>query len=368
MRAVLLVITALVMALSLSCGGAAEFPPTRIPRSVSAPKVVELPTDVRPTGMWGDWAAGIGRDGEVYLLNITDGERRQVTDDGHPKYEAVISDDYVAWTDRRRKIELPRSNGGTDTRYGNDIFLRNLNTGKERRITDVPAERKRLRVSGSRLVWQDNRNELEEGYTNYDIYAYDLETGRETPVAVAPGAQRFPAIYEDTVVWADNRNSPLKGTLRAGCGNCPDNTFDIYSYDFSTGEETLLSHSGGYNGAPSIHGRQVVWHGLGEDRTPYIKLLDLETGRERTLAGVESGAETPIISDGFVVWTAGEPCDVFFNPPSETRTGAFSYNLMTGEIRQISDYVEPHVLLHQDVALVVENCFGIIRLYSVFLE
>ena len=41
---------------------------------------------------------------------------------------------------------------------------------------------------------------------------------------------------------------------------------------------------------------------------------------------------------------------------------------MTGEIRQISDYVEPQVLLHQDVALVIENCFGIIRLYSVFLE
>ena len=70
-------------------------PCSRLP--LSGVKVVELPTDFRPTGFLGDRAAGIGQDGEVYLLNVTNGERLQVTDDGHPKYEAVISEDYMAW-------------------------------------------------------------------------------------------------------------------------------------------------------------------------------------------------------------------------------------------------------------------------------
>lgn len=147
------------------------------------------------------------------------------------------------------------------------------------------------------------------------------------------------------------------GTTKAGCGNCPDNPFDIYAYDFNTGEETLLAHSAGYNGPPSIHGRQVVWHGFGEDLEGYINLLDLETGRERTLAGVERGGERPMVSDGYVVWTVGEACDVITYRSSETRTGAFTYNLRTDEVREISNYAEPYVLLHQDVALVLEHCF-----------
>ena len=49
-----------------------------------------------------------------------------------------------------------------------------LNTGEQRSITDEPAERYALQISGSRLVWQDNRNELEEHPSHYDIYAYPV--------------------------------------------------------------------------------------------------------------------------------------------------------------------------------------------------
>ena len=367
MRAALLLITVAVMALCLSCSGSADPPPTPTPLQRSGSKVVELPTDFRPTEFVGDRTAGIGPDGEVYLLNVTNGERRQVTNDGHPKIEAVISGDYVAWTDQRRKIRLPGRDGASP-RYSTDIFLRDLNTGKERRITDVPAKRRGLRVSGSRLVWQDNRNELYERYTNFDVFAYDLETDREIPVAVAPGAQIGPAIFKETVVWADNRNSPTMGAPRPGCEKCPYNTFDIHAYDFTTGEKTLLADTGSYRGRPDIHGRQVVWHGFGEDRKPYIKLLDLDTGGERTLAGVESGAEWPKVSDGFVVWTAGEPCDVGSDPPTQTRTGVFAYNLRTDEVQQISTFREPQVLLHQNVALVIERCHFPLRTYAVILD
>ena len=263
MKTMLPLITVAVVALSLSCGGSADFPPTQTPLQWPDSKLVELTTDFRPTEFVGDGTAGIGRNGEVYLLNLSSREHRQVTNDRHPKIEAVISGDYVAWTDERRKIRLPGRNG-TGRQYSTDIFLRNLTTGEERRITDVPAKRKGLRFSGSRLVWQDNRNELHERYSDFDVFAYDLKTGREIPIAVAPGAQIGPAIFKETVVWADNRNSPTMGSPKAGCDRCPHNTFDIYAYDFTTGEKTLLAHTGSYRGRPDIYGRHVVWHGFGE--------------------------------------------------------------------------------------------------------
>ena len=92
--------------------------------------------------------------------------------------------------------------------FADDIFVLDLTTGEQRRITEAPANRYGLGISGHRLAWSDTRNELEEEYYNFDVYAYDLETDQEIPVAVRRGSQRSPVIYGDTVVWADNRNNP----------------------------------------------------------------------------------------------------------------------------------------------------------------
>ena len=74
----------------------------------------ELPTDFRPTEFVGDRTAGIGPDGGVYLMNVTNGERRQVTNDGHPKIEAVISGDYVAWTDQLSRAATKWTTGAEE--------------------------------------------------------------------------------------------------------------------------------------------------------------------------------------------------------------------------------------------------------------
>ena len=351
----------------VACDRPREVPPTPTPLSLADLRVVELSKDVRPTDLFGDKGVGIGSDGELYLVNITTGEMRQLTNDRHRKFEAVISADNVAWIDQRRKIELPRTDPATPY-FSDDIFLLDLSTGEERRITDEPARRHHLQISGSRLVWQDNRNELEEDGYHFDIYAYDLADGKETLVVLAPGAQQEPAVHGEIVVWADNRNSPVMGTIRAGCGNCPDNRFDIYSYNFSTGEERLLFESGYKNGSPSIHGQYVAWDEFREDGWADISLLDLGTGHKRTIAHGGRTRATPVVSSDFVVWTVRKDCDVIMDPPSEVQTGAFALNLKTNEVRQISNYVEPHALLHEGVALIHESCFGTFRVYAVFLE
>ena len=112
---------------------------------------------------------------------------------------------------------------------------------------------------------------------DFDIYAYDLVQDVEIPVAVVPGQQMAPAIHGDMVVWSDNRNRLEHAPSRAGCSNCPDNPFDIYSYNLKTAEERPLAETGGYNGWPSIHGQRVTWQRFQERNESAIVLLDLET-------------------------------------------------------------------------------------------
>ena len=235
--------------------------------------------------------------------------------------------------------------------------------------TGAPAIRKGLRASGSHRVWQDYRKGLQEGRRrDFDIYAYDLERDVEIPVAVVPGQQETPAIHGEMVVWSDNRNRPEDAPSRAGCSACPDNRFDIYSYNLKMAEERPLTQTGGYHGRPSIHGQRVTWQQFQERNESTIVLLDLDTGEQTIIGDGGRGGSSPMISEDYVVWTVAEPCDVLGIPPGKVHNGVYAYRLKTGEVRQLSNYVEPMVMLYANVALIAELCFGVRRQYAVHLD
>ena len=380
-------IVALVLA-ALACGQAPAASPTqdvRTPTPAPLPtshfaaqrptpialpnlKVVELGSDFWPTDLSGERSVGIGRDGEIYLANVRTGEMRQLTNDGYRKSRPVISGDTVAWTDQSREIETHDNNSRAARGLADDIFVLDLNTGETRRITEVPAKRSGLKISGKRLVWLDNRNEFGEHYTHRDIYAYDLEADEEIAVAVAAGAQHWVAIEGDRVVWVDNRNSAILGTDRSGCFQCPDNRFDIYLYDFTTGEELVLDDSGANNTMPDIYGNRVVWRDFDDEGRTAIRLYDIDTGEKRTLASPSlSGVDRPLVSGDYVVWTVGLACDVFDTPSTDGSTGAFAHDLRTGEVKQLSNYVEPSITLDGTVVVIHEACQVGGRAYAVFL-
>ena len=347
----------------------ARLPQLPTPLPLSEFQGTELVTDGWLTDMHGDRAVGITDDGEVMLINVRTGETRQLTDDGHQKWAVVLSSNHVAWIDQSRQFPVSKEEGRVE--FTDDIFVMNLHTGEQLRITDTPANRSHLRISGSRLVWEDSRNELRDDWENYDIYAYDIRNGQEVPVAIAPGNQKEPAIHGDIVVWSDNRNSAEVGTRAAGCHNLADRRCDIYSYDFATGEEKLLVQTGRNNGSPSIHGDLVAWQGYLEEGQSLIVMLDLGTGERRDIGLGGRSHARPLVSDSYVVWTVSEACDVG-GPSSfggnETATGAFAYRLDTGEVLRLSNYVEPTTLLHDNVAVVTEACFGAFRRYAVVLD
>ena len=330
-------------------------------------KVVELGFFARPMDVAGDRSVGIGPGGEVYLGNVRTGDVRQLTDDGHRKMQPVIYGDIVAWTDQSRGIETHDNNSFTHRGLADDIYVLDLNTGEKRRITEVPAKRRGLRISGNRLVWQDNRNEFGEHQSHFDIYAYDLETDEEIAVAVAPGPQSLGAIDGDRIVWSDDRNSGNLGADRASCFVCPDNRSGIYLFDFTAGEELLVDEPSTNYTSPDIHDHWVVWRGRDDKGRSTIRLYDLDTGETRTLASPRLGrVGGPLVSGNYVVWTVGWDCDV--EPwPTDLQYGAFAYDLRTGEVIQLSDYIEPSIAIDGDVAVINEGCLGFGSTYAVFL-
>lgn len=329
---------------------------------------IELDAHGLLTDIHGDNAVGTHDDGELWLTNIRTGESRQITDDGRYKWGAVLSATHVAWIAKGEKIQLPDEDGSKNTA---NVFVMDLLTGERRRITDVPAYRNHLRISGSWLVWQDNRNELQERRERYDIYAYDLSEDREIPIAVAAGHQKEPDIHGDVVVWSDNRNSPGIGTRTEGCHNLPDRHCDIYSYNLVTGEEKVLAQTGTNNGLPSVHGNLVVWQQYLEAGSSLIVLLDMSSGERRDVGSGGRSNTRPLVSDSHVVWAVKEPCDVGGLPGllgNKSATGAFAYRLDNGEVHSLSNYVEASAMLHDNMAVITEGCQIPSRRYAVFLD
>ena len=147
------------------------------------------------------------------------------------------------------------------------------------------------------------------------------------------------------------------GTTKAGCSNCPENGFDIYGLDLTTGEERVLVQSWYLNQAPDINGTHLAWQTHEPGRPAEVRLLDLAGGQVRTMGQGRSFFSGPSLSDRHVVWSTSWPCDVM-PMPDTALTGVYAGHLKTGEVLQLTDYVEPVVLLSGNMAIVIEYCWG----------
>ena len=129
-----------------------------------------------------------------------------------------------------------------------------------------------------------------------------------------------------------------------GCAECPDNRYDIYAYDFLTGEERVLVGDGFNNRASSLSGRLMGWLAINPHEPRSLKILDLTTGEERTVAEGISTYYGPMVSGDLVVWSSLFSCDVL--PKPREGLGVYAQSLETGETWQLSDYVEPIAAVH----------------------
>lgn len=228
-----------------------------------------------------------------------------------------------------------------DLRNGNyDIYMYDLSTSRETRITANESNQTYPSLYCDRIVWQDDRN------GQYDIYMYNISTSKETQISTSGRAQR-PKIYGDRIMWMDYRTrnegiyvhdlSTSKETRIISKGipqyiNMQGNLIvwhdlryispDIYMYDLSTSKETQIT-SNGEATFPNVYGNRIVWQEWREDVTTDIYMYDLSTSKKTQITTNKSSQYYPAIYGNKIVWRQGYDIYMYdLSTQKETRVTA----------------------------------------------
>jgi beta propeller repeat protein len=173
-----------------------------------------------------------------------------------------------------------------DNRNGNwDIYYKGVadSVTASQRITAGAADQAHPDIDGSTIVWQDYRN------GDWDIYGYDLNHGQEFVVYVDDYDsfdQTIPVVSGDWVAWQENRNGIL----------------NIYAKNLTSGDLIQVTDHERKQEHPAISGSMLLWedyrHGPAE-----IYSYDLFTGTEKRLTYDSASQLQPAVSGNVIVWS-----------------------------------------------------------------
>jgi beta propeller repeat protein len=196
---------------------------------------------------------------DIYAYNIKSGMETRITSNTTAeRYNGVgISGKYIVWSDVRhagRQVPMTAEQF-TEHPYNTEIYLYNLETSEERRITNNPRTDRMPVIDGNRIIW-----ERDEAFQRNNIYMYDIETGLETQVTHSSFVWYGYSISGNRIVWGDNRasrGSTYDNLITNGEAPCA----DIYLYNINTKEETRLTGAREWEvwHSPVIFGNHLVF-------------------------------------------------------------------------------------------------------------
>lgn len=211
-----------------------------------------------------------------------------------------------------------------DNRSGSwQIYTKETSSGTSTVITSNSSNHQYPAVNGNIVVWQDDRN------GNWDIYGYDLSQQQEFVICSDAGNQERPVIDGDWVAWQDDRN-----------GN-----WDIYAYNPTTHEQIQVTSHVRDQMHPTISGSTLAWedyrHGLAN-----IYTYDLNNRSETRYTVSIYNQTFPAISGSTLAWTdqRNNQRDIYYSPAqyNETRvtygTGDHSQATLLDGVIVYTDY------------------------------
>lgn len=219
-----------------------------------------------------------------------------------------------------------------------DVYMYDLSTGEETRITHDPASQKEAAICGDRIVWEDRRGD----YNN--IYMHEISTGEESCIT-RPGSFNnlfSAAIDGDKIAWIGawdqtgvytydvNTGTEKKiASYGSDCDIYGDKVIytngPIYLYSIATEQTERMDKNGMHISAPSIHGNKVVWtdrrSGEGD-----IYVYDISNKEEIQITEDNSYEAYPKIYEDKIVWQLGAP----YNSPINY-LGIYMHDLSNGK-------------------------------------
>ena len=181
-----------------------------------------------------------------------------------------------------------------DQRSGNwQIYTKATGSVASTAVTNGASDHQYPAINGNIIVWQDNRN------GNWDIYGYDLSQDQELVICSDTGNQERPVIAGDWIAWQDDRN-----------GN-----WDIYAFNLTTREQTRITDHVRDQMHPALSGTTLAWedyrHGLAN-----IYTYDLNTRTETRYTVSVNNQTFPSLSGSMIAWTdqRNDQRDIYVSP------------------------------------------------------
>ena len=234
----------------------------------------------------------------------------------------------VIWLDWRNDADGNWvTGGGSDSRNKMDVYLYDLTSGTEKRLTDDVALPTHAEVTSSHVFWLDARADAP------GLYAHSLLDGATSLAASISGyAGSFDKAGNRLAAWTDKAVYAVSGLGgiyyyddatksakkladafvngldfsdgKAVWTNAAIGTSNIYSYDIAAGQKTQLTTDNSaapFDSNVSSGGNKIIW--LAGSSQTNMKFNDTFTGKVETLTAVPALRLNPRVSGQKVVWS-----------------------------------------------------------------
>lgn len=235
---------------------------------------------------------------------------------------------YVIWLDWRNDADGAWTMaGGADKRNKRDVYLFDLISGVEKRITDEKNLPTNIAITKNYVFWLDARPDAP------GLYQYNIVNGKSGLAVTLSDHDAFSefagnrlAASNDQAVYATHNNGAV-WHYHAGNGinkkvasvfvngidfndnkivwtNASTDNSDVYLYDLETGKTTRITDNGNaapFNDNVAIGADKIVF--LAGDVAPNVKSYDILTGKIENLTISESVRLLPRVSTDAAVWS-----------------------------------------------------------------
>ena len=231
---------------------------------------------------------------DIYLYDLATNQEKRITTDSSVQHNPKISGNKIIWTDYR--------NGNYQLQENADVYLYDLATNQERRITKNSSNQFAGDISGNKIVWEDGRS------GGGEVYLYDLDVNQERRITNNRFAG-YPQISGDKITYRDYEENRY-----------------YYLYDLATNQETQVSNKPVGSEPARISGRWITWSDWPTGNSD-IQLYDIKTNQIQTITNDPDRQAFPKISGNRIVWyTFGNNDDVYL------------YDINTSQTRQVTKH------------------------------